>query len=344
MAPIKSTFGRSVGKLLGSLRERDLRLTSGVRTNRYIPLGATGGTISLSRTGYSVHTFTPSTSSVFQWNATSSIPGVEYLIIGGGGAGGDSFMPFAGYNSGGGGGGAGGMRSGTLTLPSSGSFSISVGPGGQSSVTSFPQSPTVFAQPGTASYANFPTGTVTSEGGGRGGAGNAGSGAEPKSYAADNGASGGGGVRDLFNSAGTGNRVAGTSTPVPSQGNPGGGYSGPDGHGGGGGGAGGSGDSRDGGSGSTSSITGSSLTYAGGGGGGSGASPSSPGSGGSGGGGAGGADASVGSPASSTAPGANYGAGGGGGGRGASFPGPSMLRGGNANPGVVIIAVPTAYF
>ena len=94
---------------------------------------ATGGTLSLSRTGYRVHTFTPSTPSVFQWNATSSIPGVEYLVIGGGGAGGDSFMPFPGYNSGAGGGGAGGMRSGTLSLPSSGSFTVSVGPAGESS-------------------------------------------------------------------------------------------------------------------------------------------------------------------------------------------------------------------
>ena len=306
-----------------------------------VPFSATGGTISLSRTGYQVHTFTPATPTTFVWQANGSVSGVEYLVIGGGGAGGDSFMPFPGYNSGGGGGGAGGMRSGTLTLPLSGSFNISVGPGGESSVTSFPQSPTVFAQPGTATSANLPTGTITSEGGGRGGAGNAGPGGQdPKSYAADNGASGGGAVRDYFNTAGTGNRVAGTSTPVPSQGNPGGGYSGPDGHGGGGGGAGGAGGGYDGGAGSTSSITGSSLTYAGGGGGGAGASPNSPGSGGPGGGGAGGADASIGSPASPTAPGANYGAGGGGGGRGSGFPGPNMLRGGNANPGVVIIAIP----
>ena len=324
----------------------------GIVVIRYLPSPSsfsqsTGGSISLSRSGYRVHTFTPSTPSVFQWNATSSIPGVEYLVVGGGGAGGDSFMPFPGYNSGAGGGGAGGMRSGTLTLPASGSFTISVGPGGQSSVTSFPQPPAVFAQPGTATSANFPTGTITSEGGGRGGAGNAGGdtgGQEPKSYPAANGGSGGGAVRDIYTSVGTGNRVAGTTTPVPSQGNPGGGYTGPDGHGGGGGGAGGTGGGYDGGNGSTSSITGSSLTYAGGGGGGSGANPNSPGSGGPGGGGAGGGDASVGSPASPTAPGANYGAGGGGGGRGASFPGPGMLRGGNANPGVVIIAVPTAYF
>jgi len=324
----------------------------GIVVIRYLKLPtsfsqSTGGTVSTARTGYRVHTFTPSTPSVFQWNAASSIPGVEYLVIGGGGAGGDSFMPFPGYNSGGGGGGAGGMRSGTLTLPSSGSFSISVGSGGQSSVTSFPQPPAVFAQPGTATSANFPTGTITSEGGGRGGAGNAGGGGagqEPKSYPAANGGSGGGAVRDLFNTAGTGNRVAGTSTPVPAQGNNGGGYTGPDGHGGGGGGAGGGGGSYNGGDGSSSSITGTSLTYAGGGGGGSGSSPNSPGSGGPGGGGAGGGDTSPGGDASSTAPGENYGAGGGGGGRGASYPGPSMIRGGSANPGVVIIAVPTAYF
>jgi hypothetical protein len=324
----------------------------GIVVIRYLKLPtsfsqSTGGTVSTARTGYRVHTFTPSTPSVFQWNAASSIPGVEYLVIGGGGAGGDSFMPFPGYNSGGGGGGAGGMRSGTLTLPSTGSFSVSVGDGGRSWVTSFSQPSTVFAQPGTATSASFPTGTITSEGGGRGGAGNAGGyggGQEPKSYPAANGGSGGGAVRDSFTTAGTGNRVAGTTTPVPSQGNPGGVYTGPDGHGGGGGGAGAAGGGYDGGAGSTSSITGTSLTYAGGGGGGSGLSPNSPGSGGSGGGGAGGSDASTGGDASPTAPGGNYGAGGGGGGRGTSFPGPAMLRGGNANPGVVIIAVPTAYF
>lgn len=318
-----------------------------------VPFFATGGTLSLSRSGYQVHTFTPSTPTTFVWQANGSVPGVEYLVIGGGGAGGDYFGPFPGYNSAAGGGGAGGMRSGTLTLPSSGSFSISVGPGGQSSVTSFPQSPTVFAQPGTATSANFPTGTITSEGGGRGGAGNAGGdtgGQEPKSYAAGNGGSGGGAVRDLFTTAGTGNRVAGTTTPVPAQGNPGGNFAAPERPGGGGGGAGGTGGNNPGtgGAGSTSSITGTSLTYAGGGGGGAGYSTQVAGTGGSGGGGAGGpgpapTPASNGNPASPTAPGANYGAGGGGSGHAGSIS-YNMAPGGDANPGVVIIAIPTAYF
>ena len=46
MAPIRSSIGRSVGKLLNSFRDRDLSLNSNVRTARTQPLSARGGNVS----------------------------------------------------------------------------------------------------------------------------------------------------------------------------------------------------------------------------------------------------------------------------------------------------------
>ena len=63
MSPIKSTFGRSVSKLLGVFRNNDLTL-SGQRTNRYIAIiSATGGTTATytdpaTSYQYTSHTFT----------------------------------------------------------------------------------------------------------------------------------------------------------------------------------------------------------------------------------------------------------------------------------------------
>ena len=100
MSPIKSTFGRSVGKLLSVFRDRDLTLNSSVKTNRYIkPLlaTATGGTQTSGQDESTLHVFTsPGTFTV-----TSQSPGVtfDYLVIGGGGAG--SAWDGSGYRAGG---------------------------------------------------------------------------------------------------------------------------------------------------------------------------------------------------------------------------------------------------
>ena len=309
-------------------------------------MSSSGGTKdTTSRAGYTLHTFT--TPGNFEMGYPSPLPDCEYVIIGGGGCGGDYYGPNPGYNSAGGGGGAGGMKSGTLALAPA-TFAVTVGEGGQSSVTSISDPTDNWGVSGTPSTAAFPTGTVTAYGGGHGAMGNT-DGVPAPQFGEGNcspGGSGGGGARDgSMQTGGEGNMQTGTTTAAPGQGNDGANYSGPDGHGAGGGGAGGTASPwMEGGDGSATSITGSSVTHAGGGGGGAGNNPSDPSPGGSGGGGAGGADPGVPAPAraggaaSSTGPGANYGAGGGGAGRGTNTPAP-MSPGGNANDGIVIIAI-----
>jgi len=269
---------------------------------------ATGGTLdSSSRPGYNIHTFTsPGTFTV-----TSGSKNVEYLVVGGGGGGGSR-----------GGGGAGGYRSGTIEV-TPGTYPVTRG-GGGTGVPGFG---------GNGSQSIFST--ITSEGGGGG---------APTGSVGTNGGSGGGGggYPGIF-PGGTGNRVAGTTTPVPSQGNPGGNGISDDvtytagGGGGGAAAAGGNGNTPaprqggNGGNGSPSSITGSSTTYAGGGGGCTdNAPPAVGGTGGSGGGGNG----SDGTGAGVTSGTANTGGGG-----GAAVPSTTPGSGGS---GIVIIAYPTA--
>ena len=272
------------------------------------PFVATGGTKSTSGSK-TIHTFTsPGTFSVTSGSNTN----LEYLVVAGGGG------------AGGGGGGAGGYRTGTGFSVGTGSYSVTVGAGGNGgSGGPIP--------PGNAGN-NSVFSTITAAGGGSGG-GAGGSGG--------NGGSGGGGGQDA-GSAGSGN----TPPTSPPQGNNGGvtqrnGYGGA----GGGGGAGQQGSNAvtaspviarggAGGNGTANSISGSSVTYAGGGGGGCNTNTSpapGPGPGGSGGGGTGafqhqtsGSNASINT---------------GGGGGGAEYDGPS---GGNGGSGIVILSYPTS--
>ena len=272
------------------------------------PFVATGGTKSTSGSK-TIHTFTsPGTFSVTSGSNTN----LEYLVVAGGGG------------AGGGGGGAGGYRTGTGFSVGTGSYSVTVGAGGNGgSGGPIP--------PGNAGN-NSVFSTITAAGGGSGG-GAGGSGG--------NGGSGGGGGQDA-GSAGSGN----TPPTSPPQGNNGGvtqrnGYGGA----GGGGGAGQAGSNAvtaspviarggAGGNGTANSISGSSVTYAGGGGGGCNTNTSpapGPGPGGSGGGGTGafqhqtsGSNASINT---------------GGGGGGAEYDGPS---GGNGGSGIVILSYPTS--
>jgi collagen type I alpha len=249
---------------------------------------ASGGTESTtSRSGFKVHTFTsPGTFTVSSGSAT-----VEYLVVGsGGGAGGNR----------GGGGGAGGMRTGTMFVATS--QPITVGGGGAGNIY-----PGVAGQNGNQSI----FGTITSEGGGLGG----GNGDGSANYGGRNGGSGGG-AGSGPGSGGNGNRVAGTSTQVPTQGNDGGSSGSPAGSGGGGAGGAGTpappGGNVPGGPGSASSINGTSTTYAAGG-------PSVPAADGSGGG-------TAGTPNT------------GNGGQGGS----GNTSGGAGGSGIVIIAYPTS--
>ena len=238
----------------------------------------------------------------------------DYLVVGGGGAGGTNGTPSG--TGRGGGGGAGGFLTGSTNLGVGSTYTVVVGSGG---------SGTAYASDGSSSSISAPSfTTITALGGGAGGA----------SAAGRNGRSGGSGGGGGTN-AGSGTGGAGTS----GQGNNGGNglEAAPNYGAGGGGGAGAVGSNGtasnggNGGNGTTSSITGTSVTYAGGGGGGTYATSSgTQGSGGSGGGGAGGWRAGGGTGTAGTV---NTGSGGGGG-TDSSFAG-------SGGSGVVILRVLT---
>jgi hypothetical protein len=240
--------------------------------------------------------------------STSGYPySVDYLIIAGGGAGGGGY---SGAN--GGGGGAGGYRTGSETITSGLSYTVTVGAGAASAAAN--------AVGGNGSNSVFSS--ITSTGGGGGGTN-----ASYNVSAGVAGGSGGGGYGGAISGVGTGG--AGTAGQGFAGGNSATGAGGGVGGGGGGGasavGSAGSGTTGGaGGAGSASSITGSSVTRAGGGGGGSNATA---GAGGAGGGGNGG------SATAGFAGTANTGGGGGGG---------ASIGGGAGGSGVVIISYPGA--
>ena len=154
MSPLKSTVGKTVGKLLSVGRNRDLSLNSSVRTNRILPLQANGGNIANGiepGNGYKYHVFTtPGTLTV------SRSGSAELLLIGGGGSGGAYGPP-----NGAGGGGAGGIVHHTA-LQVSGPVSIAVGQGG---------GPVGLSSKDNGDDSTFvmPDGTITALGGGAGG-------------------------------------------------------------------------------------------------------------------------------------------------------------------------------
>ena len=225
----------------------------------------------------------------------------SYLFSAGGGGGTDN-------GGGGGGGGAGGLVTGTITLSSGSTYTVTVGAGGAGGI--------VFA-PGASGSNSSVTGLTTAIGGGYGAS-------TTTSLVGGSGGSGGGGSYALAAGSGTsgqGNAGGAGSASAPNYG------------GGGGGGAsavGSNGTSSvggNGGAGIASSITGSSVSYSGGGGG--GAAGGTAGTGGAGGGGNG-------STAKGSNATANTGGGGGGGGNGNG--------GGNGGSGIAILSVPSAFY
>jgi len=291
---------------------------------------ATGGTITTSG-DFKIHTFTgPGTFCVSCAGNAAGSNTVDYLVVAGGGAGGDAGDRAAG------GGGAGGYRespgtaSGSYTVSPLGAspavalsvpataYPITVGAGGAGS-----SSNPVNAGPGNNSVFS----TITAYGGGGGGA------CDTNSPLGRSGAPGGsGGGAGNSSSPPDGSIGNGNTPPVsPPQGNPGGTATigGSCSSGGGGGGALAAGDNGatsnagDGGGGATSSINGTPTARAGGGGAGGG---NTLGPGGSGGGGAGGRwNPSVAATAGTT----NTGGGGGG--------SSTNAGGGNGGSGIVII-------
>jgi len=240
---------------------------------------------------------------VSNYNYTAS-----YLIVAGAGGGGGDLA---------GGGGAGGLLSGTATLTSGTTYTITVGAGGAGATG---------ANQGTSGSTSVFS-TVTAIGGGGGGKANGGAG----STGASGGSGGGNGWNNTATSGGSGTSGQGFAGGTTGSTNPGSAA------GGGGSSAvganGKSGSTGAGGAGTSSSITGSAVTYAGGGGGGgynvAGAV------GGAGGGGTGGQANDPGTVISTpTAGSTNLGGGGGGGGA-------YSQNGGAGGSGVVILSVPS---
>ena len=244
----------------------------------------------------------------------------SYLVVAGGGGGGASE---------GSGGGAGGLLTGTSTLSTLNTYTVTVGNGGAGSVAVAVGN--LASSGGTSSLAGTGLTTISAAGGG-GGAGY-------NTYGGAAGGSGGGGTPFGVTTGGAGN----TPSTTPAQGYAGGNASGsaPQYGAGGGGGSsqvGNNGSSTvggAGGNGTASSISGSSVTYAGGGGGSTYTTVGTSGSGGSGGGGAGNSAAS----GTGTAGTANTGGGGGGGGSNANA---SPGAGGAGGSGIVIISYTSA--
>jgi len=322
------TFTEQVSINLSALSASDsdstvtFALQSGSSLPSGVSLNSTTGVISGTLPG-----ITSNTTYTFTINATDGVNTIprtfsitsraqieaEYLMIGGGGAGGTSHGP---------GGGAGGVLSGTITMNPSASYSISIGSGG-----------TINANGNQGGDGVSTTGfNLTAGGGGGGGKGYSSTGSEANGRpgVATNCSGGGGGA---IASGGSGNGSGfngGHGTGVsPGAGGGGGGAGGAGspgtGNGAGNGSSGGS-TGGAGGIGVSSSITGTSTFYAGGGG--AGGWNNSGAAGGSGVGGNGGGPSGTGQAGA-----VNTGSGGGGGGDG----------GGNAGPGgsgVLIIAYP----
>ena len=160
----------------------------------------TGGTI-FSYGGKTIHVFT-SSSPTGLVVSNGNLPSVEYVMVGGGGAGGSNYA---------GGGGAGGYLTGTFPLPGPGGpYPVTIGAGGNG------VAPGNTGGNGTNTVFNSITAYAGGGGGYFNGGGPAGSDGTP-------GASGGGaGGSNVYQTVGgTGNRQAGTGTPIPQQGYPG---------------------------------------------------------------------------------------------------------------------------
>jgi len=288
--------------------------TGYVGTTVFAPFSASGGTESQSGS-YNIHTYTSSGTFVVAGGTSKS---TDYLILSGGGAGGQL-----------GGGGAGGHLEGTVTVDAAsgdqggGTYTVTVGAGGAGSST----------QPDVVGT-NSVYGAVSSSGGGQGG----GSNSTAANQAGDGGSGGGGNGIDYAGTGGSGTVSQGNDGGYGSTGNSSGG-------GGGGGGSAAGQDTAggnvgaDGGAGKSNSYSGSAVTRAGGGG--SGRyqyqGNSTGGDAGTGGGGAGGGD-NIGATDGGSTLDAPVNKGGGGGGRGLTNAGQMYgSRSGNAGSGLVII-------
>ena len=149
MAPLKSSLARSVSKLLGVSKDRDLSLRGASQTSRLgAQFKASGGTKVNGSDGFTYHIFQKGNSDTFSITELADEPNtVEVLLIGGGGGGGTQH---------GGGGGAGALyHNPSYPIPATANYTVTIGAGGSSQ------------NPGGDSVFN----DVTMKGGGRGGQG-----------------------------------------------------------------------------------------------------------------------------------------------------------------------------
>jgi len=302
MAPLKSSFNRSAGKLLAVFNQRDLG-KDGLLGDREDPVAP-----------------------------NPPVYDETYILIVAGGASGGCLG--SGYSNSIGGGGGGGVlhnAGGTaITVTQGVTYTITVGEGGGTVSTPGSETPGNQGANTTVSYPH-PTGTKTwtALGGGKGNVDTTGS---------PGGSGGGGAAGGHAGGEGTQGPQPTPAGTLTGYGNDGGeGYSGPPATGGGGGGAGAVGQdalapkSGNGGAGTPVTISGAAVLYGGGGGaGGSNPTPTA-GEGGPGGGGDGGDYGAQGSPGT-----ANTGGGGGSGGSG----GPNAGAGGAGGDGVVVFRIP----
>jgi hypothetical protein len=164
MAPLKSTLSKSVAKLLGVYRDRDLSLRGFTQSIR-VPnskVTASGGNLSdalAPGNGYKYHTFsTPGNFTVTEGVGVLGI--VEVLVVAGGGSGASTNVA--------GGAGAGGVVLATSYAVTPGAYPVSVGGGGNSPAMSG-DNPTRGGVPGSDSYFGPSGERLTAKGGAGGG-------------------------------------------------------------------------------------------------------------------------------------------------------------------------------
>ena len=238
MAPFKSSLARSAGKLFGVFNQQDLSLRGANLSSRFVPpppFSATGGTVVTPGNGYKYHFFTSPGNLVVSGNPGS----VDYLIIGGGGSGGNA--PDTGSYQAAGGGGAGEFLTGQIATLQVASYPVVIGDGGlYSGASGLPAGYPVDLQPvpqngpfpgksgwyggnGDASTFNAPgangVSALSAAGGGSGGGGTNSTGGDLGQVGGS--AGGGGGYAPTSPSviAGSGDQYPGSGNSFPSPSN-----------------------------------------------------------------------------------------------------------------------------
>lgn len=195
MAPFKSSLARSVGKLLGVFKERDLSLRGATQESRRIaPITATGGAVFTPDNGFAYNVFKVSDNSqptgIFLMPALTTATTIQILLVAGGGSGGN----YPSGNSGGAGGAGGIVYWPAFSVTKDTNYTIVIGSGGAGTTANDA------GEQGDDSTITFAPGPVgTAKGGGKGNAYQAGGSA---------GGSGAGGSGAGPNSGGAGNQPA----------------------------------------------------------------------------------------------------------------------------------------